>query len=168
MEDASTRAANLWGALDTVLKSQNGARTDGHGIFASRPPSRGPGVGDRWEQGYVSVNGAERSPSGDRHEDTAEGVIVFTVVWPGRLPVGGLLADARRRSREPQHCLWARPADGFTGYGFRGGRVERWGDYSDANVAADGSLWMATEWIQGNVHAPRLANWNTRILKINP
>ena len=51
------------------------------------------------------------------------------------------------------------PEDGFTGYNLDPNNMSaRWGDYSAAAVAPDGSLWMATEAITGG---PRtlFANW---------
>src|SRR5205814_7558166 len=60
------------------------------------------------------------------------------------------------------------PEDGLTGYqGFGGNRVSRWGDYSAAVADADGSVWMAVEYIP---RKPRtlVANWGTFINRVNP
>ena len=56
---------------------------------------------------------------------------------------------------EPRH------SDG----GAFGGRVARWGDYTAAVADADGSIWIATEYIP---NAPRtlLANWGTFIGRV--
>ena len=53
--------------------------------------------------------------------------------------------------------------DGFTGKGASG--VGRWGDYSAATSAEDGSLWFATEFIP---NAPRnaSANWGTFVTRV--
>jgi hypothetical protein len=59
----------------------------------------------------------------------------------------------------------AGPDDGFTGYGAFGGRVGRWGDYAAAVADADGSIWLAAEYIPGG---PRsiLANWGTFVGRV--
>ena len=74
------------------------------------------------------------------------------------------------------------PADGFTGYiPFAPDGVERWGDYSAAVGVPDGSVWVATEYINQVCRLPQykadptcggtrgaLANWGTRIAQITP
>jgi hypothetical protein len=57
--------------------------------------------------------------------------------------------------------------DGFTGYGAFGGRVGRWGDYTAAVADADGSVWMAAEYIP-NLPRTVLANWGTFVGRIVP
>jgi hypothetical protein len=60
------------------------------------------------------------------------------------------------------------PEDGFSGYfepGLQG--IARWGDYSVAVAASDGSIWMATEYIPNAVRTP-LANWGTYVMRYIP
>jgi hypothetical protein len=60
------------------------------------------------------------------------------------------------------------PEDGFTGY--TGGPfpgLARWGDYSSAMIASDGSVWMAVEYI-GNLPRTEAANWQTYIIRAIP
>jgi hypothetical protein len=54
------------------------------------------------------------------------------------------------------------PEDGFSAYYFN---RPRWGDYSAAAVALDGTIWLATEMIPGG---PRktIANWGTFIAQV--
>jgi hypothetical protein len=63
----------------------------------------------------------------------------------------------------------ALPEDGFTGYQDFLGNVARstarWGDYSTAVVASDGSVWMATEYIP-NSPRTEFANWGTYITRL--
>ena len=54
------------------------------------------------------------------------------------------------------------PEDGFSGYP---SGVARWGDYTAAVADADGSIWMAAEWIP-NTPRVQVANWGTFIGKI--
>ncbi len=101
-----------------------------------------------------------------------KGAIVFTVVGPDYYPSAAYAPLTLAGGAGSIHIAarGTKPADGFTGYRAYGGSgTERWGDYSDAVANSDGSLWLATEWIQGNVgYPPRLANWNTRIMSVTP
>jgi hypothetical protein len=56
------------------------------------------------------------------------------------------------------------PEDGFTGYD---GSPARWGDYSGAVVASDGSFWIVSEYI-GNLPRTTFANWHTFIAQYRP
>jgi hypothetical protein len=57
------------------------------------------------------------------------------------------------------------PEDGFTGYpgGFFPGTA-RWGDYSAAFAAADGSIWMTAQFIP-NAPRTQFANWGTYLMR---
>ena len=56
------------------------------------------------------------------------------------------------------------PEDGFSAYLFA---RPRWGDYSAAGADADGSLWMATEFIPDSTRR-RFANWGTYVTRLRP
>ncbi len=58
------------------------------------------------------------------------------------------------------------PEDGFTGYPPYG-YIARWGDFSTAVAASDGSIWTASEYI-GNLPRTAGANWDTSITHIRP
>jgi len=96
-----------------------------------------------------------------------QGAIVFTLVGPDYYPSVAFLpiSPTAIGSTIQIAGVGAFPEDGFTGYNNFG--LSRWGDYSAAVVAADGSIWMATEYIP---NAPRttLANWGTYIVTYNP
>jgi hypothetical protein len=52
---------------------------------------------------------------------------------------------------------------------FGGDGVARWGDYSAAVAAEDGTVWTASEWIPGSFgFPPFLANWGTFFGNISP
>ncbi len=84
-----------------------------------------------------------------------KGAIVFSVAGKDYFPSAGYARLTLADGAGPVHiaALGNKPADGFTGYSIFGGSgVERWGDYSDAVVnPADNSLWLATEYIEGNI-----------------
>ena len=63
-----------------------------------------------------------------------------------------------------------RPTDDLSGYeAFGGDGVARWGDYSAAVAAEDGTIWTAAEWIPGTFgFPPFLANWGTFIGNVSP
>ena len=173
MQDAVYAGGKLWGALGTVVKTQNGPATVGAAYFAFTPVvNAGQVSATVATQGYVTVNGQSVLYPAIAMNSSGQGAIVFTLAGPDFFPSAAYarLTLAGGAGSVRIAALGTRPADGFTGYRFFGGSgVERWGDYSDANVAADGSLWLATEWIEGNiVYPPRIANWNTRIIKLNP
>ena len=57
MQDAVYAGGKLWGALDTVVKTQNGPATGGAATSRSRLPSRGRRCPPPCEAGLCSVNG---------------------------------------------------------------------------------------------------------------
>ena len=174
MGDAVWANGRLWGALNSVVKTQTGSSQVGAAYFAFAPTVTGGQVSASVaKQGYVTVNGASVLFPAIAMNNAGKGAIVFTVSGKDFFPSAGYARLTLADGAGPVHIAapGAKPADGFTGYSIFGGSgVERWGDYSDAVVnPVDGSLWLATEWIQGNVgFPPRVANWNTRILKITP
>ena len=173
MQDAVWANGRLWGALNTIVKTQNGPSQVGLSYFAFTPTVNGSQVAATLaKQGYVTVNNAGVLFPAIAMNNQGKGAIVFSVAGADYYPSVGYARLTLADGAGAVHIAnpGAKPADGFTGYSFFGGSgTERWGDYSDAVVnPQDGTLWMATEWIEGNVGFPRLANWNTRILKINP
>jgi len=174
MEDAVWVNGKLWGALNTIVKTQTGSSQVGTAYFAFTPTVSSAQVSATVaKQGYVTVNNASVLFPAIAMNDNGQGAIVFSVSGKDYFPSAGYARLTLSGGAGPVHIAAAgvKPADGFTGYRvFGGSGTERWGDYSDAVVnPADGSLWLATEWIQGNVgFPPRLGNWNTRILKIAP
>lgn len=173
MEDAVWVNGKLWGALNTIVKTQTGSSQVGAAYFAFSPSVSGGQVSATVAtQGYVTVNNASVLFPAIAMNNAGQGAIVFTVVGPGHYPSAAYSLLTLAQGAGPVHIAAAgtRPADGFSGYRIFGGTgTERWGDYSDAVVnPADGSLWLATEWIQGDIAFPFLGNWNTRILKVTP
>jgi hypothetical protein len=174
MEDAVWANGKLWGAVNTVVKTQNGPTTVGAAYFAFTPSVTAGSVSATVaKQGYVSVNRESVLFPAIAMNNAGHGAIVFKLVGPDYFPSAAYAPLTLSGGAGSVHVAAAgtKPADGFSGYRFFGGSgTERWGDYSDAVVnPADGSLWLATEWIEGNiVYPPRFANWNTRILKLTP
>ena len=172
MQDAVWASGKLWGALHTVVKTQNGPTGVGAAYFAFTPSVSGSQVSASVAgQGYVALNKNSVLYPAIAMNTAGKGAIVFTVVGPDYFPSAAYAPLTLAGGAGSIHiaALGAKPADGFTGYrAFGGSGTERWGDYSDAVANSDGSLWLATEWIEGNVGFPRLANWNTRIMSVTP
>jgi hypothetical protein len=174
MEDAVWVNGKLWGSLNTIVKTQNGSSQVGAAYFAFSPTvSSGQVSATVAKQGYVTVNNASVLFPAIAMNNAGQGAIVFSVSGKDFFPSAGYAPLTLAGGAGAVHIAAAgtKPADGFTGYSIFGGSgTERWGDYSDAVVnPVDGSLWVATEWIEGNIgFAPFLGNWNTRILKLTP
>jgi hypothetical protein len=100
------------------------------------------------------------------------GGISFTLSGPDHFPAAAFLPldNFKVGSAIQIAAPGVAPQDGFTGYpdlGFATTGIARWGDYSSAFVAPDGSIWMAAEYIPD---APRteFANWGVRVFRRNP
>jgi hypothetical protein len=95
------------------------------------------------------------------------GAIVFTLVGPDYYPSAAYVPIQNASTASTLYIAGpgAFPEDGFTGYDYPG--VARWGDYSSAVMADDGTLWMTTEYIPG-LPRTELANWGTFIIRCTP
>jgi hypothetical protein len=173
----------LWSGLDTVVNT-SGSRY-GVAYFIVSPQLNGHGLSAAMvKQGYVAVDGNNTLFPSIGVNAAGKGAIAFTVSGPDYYPSAGYaLIDATNGAGDV-HITGAGvgPADGFTGYPDEGGNgVERWGDYSAAVAGADGSIWMANEYIaqtctDAQYHADStcggtrtsLANWSTFIANVNP
>jgi len=98
------------------------------------------------------------------------GAIAATLVGPDWYPTAAFIPVDLTKSPTTIRIAKAGelPEDGFTGYtGGFGFGVARWGDYSSAVVASDGSIWMVAEYI-ANLPRTDFANWDTFIMSIKP
>ncbi|HLZ47101.1 MAG TPA: hypothetical protein VKR80_00445, partial [Candidatus Limnocylindria bacterium] len=121
--------------------------------------------------GYVAVNQESVLFPSIGVNAAGGAVMTFTLVGPDYYPSAGYAVIGANGAGDV-HILGAGagPEDGFTGYpavdpSFS--RTARWGDYSAAVAAADGSIWTAVEYIP---IAPRafFANWGTFIGNVIP
>ena len=98
--------------------------------------------------------------------------MTFSISGHHYYPSAALRADRRgeRRRRHPHRRCRRGPTDDLSGYAaFGGDGVARWGDYSAAVAAEDGTIWTASEWIPGTFgFPPFLANWGTFIGNVSP
>lgn len=166
-------AGFLASGLNTVVKTENGPTHAGIAWFVVQPTTAVPIGGTITRQGYTAVNQNNVIFPAIGLNHRGQGGMVFTLVGRSYYPSAAFTSfttasGAGRLVHIPR--AGRVPADGFTGYRIFGGNgVERWGDYSAATAGPDGTIWMATEYIEGDVsYPPFLANWDTRIIRYNP
>jgi hypothetical protein len=170
MENAIYANGKLWGSLNTVVKTANGATQTGLAWFAVTP-STATIAG----QGYVSADNASVFYPSLAINDAGKGVIGGTISSASMHPsVAYALLDATHGAGS-LHLAFSGPVgeDGFTGYtnpatgaaqNQKG--VARWGDYGAAGVDSDGSIWVANE--TTSTTRTLLANWGTFVSHVRP
>jgi hypothetical protein len=168
MQQTVYAAGSLWTALGTVVKTPNGPTRAGIAWFIVTPSWSGSTLhASMTNQGYLAANQESVSYPSVGVNAAGMGVITFTLIGPDFYPSAAFATLDMFGGAGPIQIAagGAAPDDGFTGYGAFGGRVARWGDYSAAVADADGSIWIATEYIPGG---PRsiLANWGTFIGRV--
>jgi hypothetical protein len=120
-------------------------------------------------QGFLSVTGNHLLRPAIAVNPQGKGAINFTLVGPDYYPSAAFVPiDVLSTGTTVQlAAAGSGPEDGFSGYPGFGQGVARWGDYSAAVAAADGSIWMATEYIP-NLPRTQLANWGTLVSRYLP
>jgi len=127
-------------------------------------------------QGYVSVNQNNAIYPSIGVNDFGQAAMTFTLVGPDFFPSAAYVRIGAGGAGDVHVSGAGRdPEDGFSGYrAFGGGGTARWGDYSAAVAAADGSIWMAAENIPlACPSAPQsgcrttFANWGTFITHVS-
>jgi hypothetical protein len=169
----SYSGARLYATLQTTVIDDGGHPLVGIAYVILSPTFRG-GVLNAFvlRQGYLLVgNNHLLRPSMAVNSD-GRGAIVFTLVGPDYYPSAAyVLIDSSSTASTIQiSAPGVLPEDGFSGYpniGFPQQGVARWGDYSTAVAASDGSIWMATEFISNAPRTP-LANWATFVTRVQP
>jgi hypothetical protein len=171
-------AGKLWSGVNTALQStKGGPARSGIAYFVVQPSMEGGELSaEMTHQGYVTVKGnSTLFPSIGVNED-GNGAIAFSVVGRDYFPSAAYVrinSDGSLRGDIVISGAGTAPDDGFTQYPSQTGGlppVGRWGDYSAAVATADGSIWMAAEYIPlATPKHPRtaLANWGTFVTHIN-
>lgn len=186
----------LWSGVNTAVQfSRSASPNVGVAFFVVRPKvdSRGSTVrldAELSNSGYTAVAGNNVMYPSIGVNDAGDAVMALTLVGPDYYPsaaytsIGGR-DDGDGHGNAPVRIAAAGlgPDDGFTGYQFfTGGNSGRWGDYSAAVAAADGTIWMAAEYIGQTCTLAQaladgfscggtrtqLANWGTYISHIDP
>jgi hypothetical protein len=157
---------HLFGGLNTAV---HGKRV-GIAWFVVDPsfPEGGELSATIARQGYVAVKHASVLYPSIAVNAAGQGVMTFTISGPDLFPSAAYAPFTAASGSGPVHIGGAgnEPIDGFVGYLFDIG-VSRWGDYSAAVPAADGSLWIATEYVPGGRRDP-VENWGTFVGRLVP
>jgi hypothetical protein len=167
--------------------SSNGVRWspidlhDGTAWFALRPSTTTQYV-QRVNQGIVDVPNENMLFPSVAINAHGEGVIGMTLVGPNRYPSHAYIpfTTAGPTASVEIAARGIGPNDGFSGT-FDGGYRTRWGDYGAADVAPNGTVWFANEYIAQQCGFAEFnadptcgftrtffANWSTRVSAYNP
>ena len=123
-------------------------------------------------QGYLLVSGNDLLRPAIAVNAQGVGAIAFTLAGPSYYPSAAFVPiNATTTGSAIQVATFgAGPEDGFSGYDPSAGGIARWGDYSSATVAPDGSIWMGVEYIPTVITTtpPALANWGTLVMHFVP
>lgn len=167
----SYAGGRLYATLATEVTDENARRLVG-GAYVILSPSFRAGVlaASVLRQGYVMTSNNHVLRPAIAVNAHGRGAVALTLVGPDYYPTAAFIPiDTLSTGPVIQIAgLGVLPQDGFTGYpgGFAAG-VARWGDYSTAVAARDGSIWMVGQYIPD---APRteFANWGTFLWQYAP
>jgi hypothetical protein len=171
MQNVVYASDHLWGGLNTVVSDGNHANV-GIAYFDVKPSVSANGVNAKVQgQSYVSLAGNSVLYPGIGVTADGTAAAAFTVTGPEYFP------SAAYAHLTPAHATGVTivaaggaPQDDFSGYPQLyppGAGVARWGDYS-WGVADGGSLWLATEYIPGNINPLRFfTNFGTYVYKVD-
>lgn len=176
----------LWGGVNTLFKDANGNSRSGIAwfkVFAKSLPVGKFLLAAVVKQGYVAPTGENVLFPSIGVTPAGKAVMTMTLSGPDYYPTAAYSAfDGSGFHQIKVAGAGVGPADGFTGYvPIAPDGVERWGDYSAAVSAPDGTVWIASEYIAqtctdaqyaadttcGHTRTS-LANWSTRITAVHP
>jgi hypothetical protein len=166
----------LFGAVNTSFRAPPTVRADHTAIayFVVTPTSSAASVsGTIAKQGYVALDGLDNVfyPS-IAVNASGKGFMTFSIAGLHYFPSAGYASIDAVNGTGPVHvaAAGAAPQDDVSGYeAFGGDGVARWGDYSAAVPAEDGSIWMATEYVPGGFgFPPYLNDWGTFVMRVAP
>jgi len=160
----------LWSSATTVVAFGNTIHS-GIAYFILAPSSSsGSLTGTIVKQGYVALAGEDLMYPSIGVNSAGKGVMAFSLAGPDFFPSAAYVSINAVSGAGDIHigASGAGPEDGFTGYKFYGGSgVARWGDYSAAVAAPNGSIWSSVEYIP-NLSRVALANWGTFVSNVSP
>lgn len=161
----------LYATISSQLIDENNKQVIGGGFAIFSPTYRaGTLNASVLRQGYFSVAGNHLLRPAIAVNAQGRGAIAATLVGPDYFPSTAFLPIDTFSGPTSIRLAGAGagPEDGFTGYaGGFGAGLARWGDYSTAVIASDGSFWMVAEYIP-NLPRTQLANWGTYISRYVP
>jgi hypothetical protein len=172
----------LYSGVDTVVGD---ASHTGIAYFIAAPHVGSDVSASMVNQGYVTVSSDNVVFPSIGVNSSGQGIMTFTLTGPNFYPTSAYVTIDATNGAGDIHIagVGVGPADGFTGYISIVGVVEpeRWGDYSAAVAASDGSIWFASEYIAQTCtdaqfaadttcgHTRTLnANWSTFVGRVQP
>jgi hypothetical protein len=169
-------AGKLFGAVNTSFRAPGEVADHAaiaYFVVAPSTPSATSVSGTISKQGYVALGDNDNVFFPSIAVNAAgKGFMTFTISGLHYFPSAGYAPFDAVNGAGPVHLAAAgvKPQDDVSGYeAFGGDGVARWGDYSAAVPAEDGSIWMATEYIPGGFgFPPYLNDWGTFVSRIAP
>ena len=167
----SYAGGRLYATLQTATVDETGHQLVGVAYIIFSPTFRGGVLAATvLRQGYLLVANNHLLRPSIAVNPQGRGAIAFTLVGPDYFPSAAFVSiDASSTAPTIQlSSSGVLPEDGFSGYpnnGFPSQGLARWGDYSTAVAANDGSIWMVTEFIS-NALRTQLANWDTFVTRV--
>jgi hypothetical protein len=163
----------LFVALETQVIDDNGNSVVGSAYVILAPsfrPQLTPALNATVvRQGVLYVNNNHLLRPALAVNAQGNGAMVFTLVGPSYYPTAAYVPISVLSTSSTLQIAGsgAAPEDGFSGYLIYG--YARWGDYSAATVASDGSIWMGTEYINSQPpYRTTEANWGTFLMQYVP
>lgn len=164
-------AGRLWTSVPTEVVDGAAQRRMAAAYFSLSPTIRNGTLSARViTQGIVSQTGVNLLRPRVGINAQGKGAMVFTLVGPNDFPSTAFVPMDKVGVGAIQiSAAGTVPEDGFTGYPAGGAQgTARWGDYSATSVDADGSIWMATEYVPSNAGRTVNANWGTFVTRYQP
>ena len=167
----SYAGGRLYATLQTATVDETGRQLVGVAYVIISPTFRsGVLAATVVRQGYLLVSNNNLLRPSIAINAQSRGAIAFTLVGPDYFPSAAFVAidNSSTGSTIQISSPGVLPEDGFSGYpnvGFPDQGLARWGDYSTAVAANDGSIWMVTEFIS-NAPRTQLANWDTLVAQL--
>lgn len=169
MQNVVYASNHLWAGLNTVVSDGVNLNAGIAYFDVKAGMSHGILSASVQGQGYISVKGNSVIYPGIGVTADGSAAAAFTLTGNSYFP-SAAYAHLTPTGTQAVNIVAAglAPTDDFSGYPFFGGAgVARWGDYS-WGVADGGSLWLATEYIPGNIDGlDFLTNFGTYIYKVN-
>jgi len=171
VQSASYSGGRLYAALSTAVTDESGHTRAAAGYIVVSPAFRsGVLSAQLLRQGYVAAKNNYVIAPAVAVNPQGRGVIAFTLVGPDYFPSAAFIpfdtftTGSSIQVARPGNA----PEDGFTGYpGGFGPGIARWGDYSAAVAASNGSVLFVSEYIP-NAPRTQVANWGTFIARYVP
>ena len=172
LQSLTYAGGRLYATTATQAVDEQGIRVVAGAYFILSPVYRsGTLAAGVLRQGYVAVTHNNVLRSCITVNAQGNGAINFTLVGPDYYPSSAFvpISTFSTGSTVLMSGPGVGPEDGFTGYpGSVTYPVSRWGDTAVGTVAADGSIWMAAEYIPSTPPRTTSANWGTHVTQYKP